>query len=592
MDFPRERFDAFCRHLVINSRDAGLVPLVLNGAQRYFIDQVTAGLKSGIHDFVTLKARQLGISTVCLALDLFWQFLYPGMEGGLVVDKEKTRDQFKATLEAYMSALPRRFVIPARLHNRNQLVLANRSRLSYMIAGGRNSGALSRGEGLNFLHATECSGYSDVEGLESLNASLSETHPHRLYNYESTARGYNLWYDMWKDAKRARTTKAIFIGWWRKEEYSVSRETNIFKVYWNNRLSAEERGWAKQVKKLYDYEITPEQWAWWRWKLAEKIHDEGFAFSNYPFFEDQAFVLTGNQFFDVGTLEEMYKAALAQEYTGYSYSIGTRFEDTQIEQTRGGELTVWEEPVKGGAYIVSADPAYGESENADSFCIQIMRCYPDRVVQVAEYNTPGCTMYGFAWVIASLCGAYSSPDRCPILILELNGPGRGVLQELMRMPQQYSAQIAGLSGGQRAAIVNIFSSIQHFLYKRPDTFSGGRLLQWETNYKNKTIMMNLLRDYLERRMLVVNSPAAIEEARFISQEGSHIAGAGKSKDDRVIALAMACYAYAEQMLPQLQMEGAVKAEHAEGPPPPVLNRVISNYLAEKLAPQEDSEWLN
>lgn len=592
MDFPRARFDDFCSHLVINSRDRGLVPLVFNGAQNYFLDEVTSGLQSGIHDFVVLKARQLGISTINLALDLFWQFSNAGMEGGLVVDKEKTRDQFKATLEAYMGALPKRYKVPVRLHNRNQLVLANRSRVSYMIAGGRNSGALSRGEGLNFLHATECSGYSDSEGIESLNASLSETNPKRLYVYESTARGYNMWYDMWKDAKRARTTKAIFIGWWRKQEYSVNRDSTIFKVYWNNRLTADERGWARQVKKLYGYELKPEQWAWWRWKLAEKVHDESFAFSNYPFFEDQAFVLTGSQFFEAGTLDEMYKQALLLEFTGYTYSIGTRFEDTAIEENRGGELNVWEEPVRGASYVIAADPAYGESDNADSFCIEILRCYPDKLEQVAEFNTPNCTMYGFAWIIAHLCGAYSSDDRTPVLILELGGPGRGVLQELMRMPQQYSAAIAGLSADQRAHIVNIFSSIQHFLYKRPDTFSGSRLLQWETNYKTKTIMMNTLRDYLERGMLLVRSPQFLEEARFVSQEGSKIAGAGRSKDDRVIAMALGVMAYAEQMQPQLLTEGAVKSVAVNKPPEPVINRVIGSYLAEKMKVAEESQYLN
>lgn len=593
LNFPTERFERFCSHLVISSKEKGLVPLYLNTAQRYWMERVTAGLTNGVHHFVTLKARQLGISTVCLSLDLFWQFMFPGMEGGLVVDKEKTRDQFKAILEAYLKGLPKRFMVPARLHNRNQLVLANRSRLSYMIAGGRNSGSLSRSEGINFLHATECSSYTDPEGIVSLMASLAETHPHRLYNFESTARGYNLWYDMWKDAKRARTTEAIFIGWWRKSEYSVPRESNIFKVYWNNRLTHEERLWAKQVKKLYQFEIQPEQWAWWRWKLAEQLHTEGSALSEFPFFEDQAFVLTGEQFFDLGILDELYKSTMLNEFQGYTYHVGTRFEDTRIEESRGGELTVYEQPIPHAAYVIAADPAYGESDNSDSFSIQILRAFPDRLEQVAEYNTPHMTMYGFAWVIAHLCGAYSSPDRDPLLILELNGPGRGVLQELLRMPQQYSAQISGLNEQQRESIQNIFSSIQHFLYKRPDTFSSSRLLQWETTYKTKTLMMNLLRDLLERRMLTIRSPLFVEEARFISQEGSRIAGAGHSKDDRVIAMAMGCVAWAEQLQPVLLAEGAARVVDPNGAPQPtpVMERLVGGYLDRMLKQSEESRWM-
>ena len=591
MKFPVKQFEDFCARLTIDSRDYGLVALKLNGPQRFFVSEVSRALENDVHHFVVLKCRQAGISTIGLALDLFWQFKYPGTQGALVVDKEKTRDQFRSTLEAYINGLPPEFKLQPSSRNRNQLVFPNRSKLAYLVAGGRQSGALARGAGLNFVHATELSSWTDPEGIASLLASMAEIHPRRFYLFESTARGFNEFYDMWKDAKRARTIRPIFIGWWLKEDYSVKRDGKIFPVYWNGRLSGEEKRWSREVKKLYGHEIQPEQWAWWRWKLNEQMHDKNTALAEFPFYEDQAFVLTGEQFFDLATLQELYQTTLAAPYTGYRYAVGTKFEETRIEETQDGELEVWEEPVKGAAYIIAADPAYGESDLADHFCIQVLRAWPDKLEQVAEYNTPGMTMYGFAWIIAHLCGAYGSRERDPLLILELGGPGRGVLQELMRMPTQYGNSFSGLEPKQNEAIQNLFGSIQHFLYKRPDTFSSSRLLQWETNFRTKTLMMNTLRDMLERKMLTVRSPGFVDEARYISQIGNSIKGAGKNKDDRVIAMALGCVAWAEQLRPQLLGEGVANAMAPPGADSPVT-RAVGHYMDRLLQRTEDDIWSN
>lgn len=590
MRFPIEPFTRFCSRLTIDSREQGLVKLKLNGAQTALIGRLDAGLTRGTHHFVCLKARQLGISTLALAFDLFWQFRYPGTQGALVVDKEKTRDQFRSTLEAYIEALPEAWKYAPTSRNRNQLVFPNRSRLAYLVAGGRQSGALARGAGLNFIHASEISSWTDPEGIGSLMASMAEKHPRRFFLFESSARGFNEFYDMWKDAKRARTIEAIFIGWWAKGDYALDPAGTLFKVYWHGTLTGEERGWARNVQKLYGVEITPPQWAWWRWMSHEKIHDKNTALAEFPFFEDQAFVLTGEQFFDLAVLQELYASTAVLPFSGYRYQVGTRFEDTVLYPARDGELTVWAEPVVGAAYVIAADPAYGESDLADHFCIQVLRAWPDKLEQVAEYNTPGMTMYGFAWIIAHLCGAYSSQDCDPLLILELGGPGRGVLQELMRMPAQYSAAVNSLSSQQNAVLANLFGSIQHFLYKRPDTFSSSRLLQWETNHRTKQLMMNLCRDMLERGQLTVRSPGFVEEARYISQLGSRIAGAGRSKDDRVMAMAMGCVAWSEQLQPRLLNAGAVKA--VAGANPGVVSRAVSSYLENLMQRSDTDRWEN
>ena len=112
----------------------------LLGTQRFVMEQIGKGLEEGKHFFVILKGRQLGITTISLALDLYWHFINPGFQGTLTTDTEENRDVFRTTLGMYMDGLPPEYKIPLLTHNRNQMVLKNRSRLFYQVAGIRAKG--------------------------------------------------------------------------------------------------------------------------------------------------------------------------------------------------------------------------------------------------------------------------------------------------------------------------------------------------------------------------------------------------------------------------------------------------------------------
>src|SRR6478609_2812370 len=45
--------------------------------QRMFLEQLAEGLDRGQHTFVTLKGRQQGLSTITLAVLLFWVAVHP-----------------------------------------------------------------------------------------------------------------------------------------------------------------------------------------------------------------------------------------------------------------------------------------------------------------------------------------------------------------------------------------------------------------------------------------------------------------------------------------------------------------------------------
>lgn len=577
--FNLKNFYKFASQLSIDSKEHGIKKLGrdLLGTQTYVMDEIASGLSDDIHHFVILKGRQQGITTVTLALDLYWHFLHSGLNGTLVTDTEENRDQFRSTLGMYMEHLPNEFKIPLIAHNRNQFVLKNRSRMFYQIAGTRAKGGLGRGKGITYLHSTETSSYGDDEGIASLMASLAEKNENRLFVFESTARGYNLFHDMWATAKRARTQKAIFCGWWRNQLYSVEKSSDVYKTYWDGKLAPEEREWVGEVKKLYGIEINPQQIAWWRWKMLEGIQDDSLMYQEFPPTEDYAFIMTGTGFFSQTRCTDAAKKAKSISPDYYRFIMGENFENTTLVKStdRLATLKIWEEPVDKGYYVIGADPAYGSSDWADRFCIQVFRCYSDGLDQVAEFATSELNTYQFAWVICYLAGLYKNST----LNLEINGPGQAVINE-MRNLKRIATSMGTKQGND---LYNVLGNMSNYIWRRNDSLTGpGMSIGYLTTQATKSRMMNYFKDYFERGMMGVSSMDLLDEMKSIVQDGGSIEAHGRGKDDRVMAAGLACVAYAEQVQPRLvnaKMSRKVAASLDNiTPEVAAMNQNVTTYL--------------
>jgi hypothetical protein len=576
--FNQKQFYNFCSQLKIETKEQGLKKMGnLLGTQTYVMDEITKGLQDDVHFFVILKGRQLGITTISLALDLYWHFIHAGLQGTLTTDTEENRDMFRSTLAMYMDGLPKEYRIPLLAHNRNQLSLKNRSRLFYQVAGLRAKGSLGRGKAITYLHGTETSSWGDEEGLASLLASLAETNPHRLYLFESTARGFNMFHDMYVTAKRARTQRAIFCGWWRNELYSLDPEGMTYKVYWDGKLTGEEKEWVKDIKKLYGVEINSRQMAWWRWKMIEGIKDESLMYQEFPPTEDYAFVMTGTSFFSNSRCTDAVKALKKRSFDCYRYSFGVNFHDTEVLKSteRLGTLKIWEEPIDTAYYVIGADPAYGSSDWADRFCIQVFRCYADGLEQVASFATSEMNTYQFAWVIAHLAGAYKNST----LNLEINGPGQAVINELKNLKRQAAAMGTALGKD----LMDVYGNMQNYIWRRNDTLGGvSNSIGWLTTAATKERMLSYMKDFFERGMMDIVDMDTIEEMKTMVRDGGSIEASGRNKDDRVIACALATAAFAEQVQPRLIMQKITRnisrIQDDFTPEQLTVGRNVSDYL--------------
>ena len=584
--FDFNHFQAFIDSLPVNTKERGLVLLGKNllGTQKRLLTEVQRGMQDGVRDFVTLKARQIGVSTLSLALDMYWLFRFDGTPGVMVVHEESARDQFRAILELYYENLPDVWKQGIVQHNRHQLVLENRSMLQYKVAGVKATSAktLGRSSAVAFGHMTEIAYWGDPQQIHSLKASMAEMNPNRFFHWESTANGFNHFHEMWEDALASVATRAIFISWWSNEFYRVPRDGLKWKQYWGGkgRLTSNETSAVKRLKREYDIELDDEQLAWYRWMRAEKVTDEMALMAEYPWFPDDAFVATGSKFFTGQAITENYKRVLQEPVPQtFRVRIGSEFTDTELADVpeRLAHLRVWAEPEPGAYYVLGGDPAYGSSEDSDRFAISVLRAYANRIEQVAEYCTTDLAPYTFAWVVVYLAGCY---QPC-VYNLEVNGPGGAVLQEIDNLKK-----LAGkaLRRGESKTMRDVIGKMQQFYYAREDSITRRPTgLHTLTTQRVKDVYMSGLKDVFERGIFVPHSKYLIDEMKSVVRDGGSIEAPGDAHDDRVVASALAVKAWQDQLRSRLINQNVIwvspeDRKFAEVKPDTPLGRNVRSYL--------------
>lgn len=551
----RESLLQFLDNAYIDSKDTGAHTCLgksLFLAQWMILDALFEGLAEGIHDYYILKSRQLGSSTLVRAICVFWLGVHDGLRAALVFDTDKNRNNARRELESMIDNLPSSIKFPRiKSRNRDSLTLENGSSIEFMAAGvkkNRSSGVLGRSSGLSMAHCSEMCSWDNDEGVVSFRQALSDINPNRLYIWESTARGYNIWKEIWDDARKDPHAKCVFLGWWAKQSQKIDIRDADFLKYGEPHPTEEEIERIALVKEKYGVEIGPEQLAWVRKRLNtldDDPNEEGgsdpYKIQEQPWCEEDAFQMTGATFFASEVLQDMANKHASNKYKSYSYSGGDEFVDMRVwpaANKRSVQLKVWEEPENSnGVYIVSADPAFGTSEFNDRSGAQVLRCYADGLDQVAEYAWPMINTLQFAWVLASLMGWYGQSNNEVYFILEINGPGDAVLKELQHLKRH-------IEGGYQPTQVetqglqNVFRNVRNYFWTKTDALAPTRNLHMLTQERTKISMMERLNDFVTNGMIHVRSMETLEEMRWVQREGDRIEAQGSKKDDRVMALAL------------------------------------------------------
>lgn len=554
----RDSFYSFLKVVRINSKEKGPIALGdhIYRAQHRFFDWVFDGLGKDVHDFKHLKSRQLGVSTASRALTVFWCGLHEGLRGYMVFDTDSHKEEARLELLEMINGLPSEYRFPrVKTSNRYLIVLENDTRINLAAAGAKvtkSTSTLGRSSGINFVHASEVCSWGDIEAVEAFKAALAQDFENRLYIWESTAKGYNIWRDIWIEAKEDSDHQyTLFTGWWGKDNQLIRRTDPDYERYGVQPPTDDEIRKINIVKQEYGWDVTSEQLAWVRRYMNPGAKAEGDSPIDFegstsriqeaPWHEEEAFQATGAVFFAPEKLADQISKNVSKKYKTWKYEPGLEFHELRVypaPNTRMVELKVWEEPVEDAIYIMAIDPAFGHSETSDRSAIQIVRCYADGLDQVAEYAWPLITTNHLAWVAASLAAWYGGKQSEVYFILEINGPGDAVLTEMKQLRHRLESGYLP-KDAEEAGLRDIFRNVKNYFYWRTDSLGPGRSLHWKTAANNKIGLMERLRDFISNGMLRVRSMATIDEMISVSREGDSISAQGRKKDDRVIALALA-----------------------------------------------------
>ena len=345
----------------------------------------------------------------------------------------------------------------------------------------------------------------------------------------------------------------------------------------------------------YGWQMTTEQWAWWRKQSFDR--SESNLLQEFPWHEKVAFQVTGSPFFSIKRLNadiDFVSDSTAVTFTGYKYELPDLFEHmscAQVYTAKEAELKLWELPVKNARYAIGVDVAYGRSATNDRHCIEVFRCYADKLVQVAEWATSIPETRHVAWVLAHLAGSY----RDCMINLEVSGPGLQVMSEVKFLRQKIAtAHLRNLDAVFDAK--NALDQARWFLYHRADTPGQGYMYNWKTNHDNKTEMFNGLRDGYNTDQVVVRSIPLLEEMVTLVQNGVSIQASARNKDDRPFAAGLAHYAWMHWIrFPMLQDNRTFAIEMAKQQAMAanggnVITGLIPRFFAQQAAQRKEAEF--
>jgi hypothetical protein len=586
-------------------------------AEQELVDiETTAGtfIAEGL---LTHNCRQSGVTTLGLGVALMWCFRFAGMIFGFIADtaqrlalNRKLCKQFVRSLKAVPEW--RQEVTD---DNRYELSFGNDSSIYWMNANSDDEGGLGRSIGLTSMWVTEIGLCKDVEGMLSLLSSISENNPIALNVLEGTAKGPNLFKELYDIAKEPtnQSQRAIFVPWWIHPWYEHQLDNPVhkerFKVYWGQlpRLTRDEARWVESIKLRYSFDIRPTQISWWRWHLRERKKDNLLLmYQEYPPLEEDAWTYGGNSFVDGRKLSVLQSRAMSSRKDPRKYFVfdpgdGVKFETSDLREVNPDhsyfDLVCYAEPVVGPRvrYCIGHDPSHGADPEGDHCCSEVLLCYLDKAVQVAEFLKREIPTYQQAWVILHLVGAYNSGESETHLNIEMQGGGDQIYDEIKRLQKE-------LAYGYTPKLARYFQRMSHYLYTRSDSMSSkGSTVHWETSWRTRPRMLHNLKNLIERGSLELKSEEAIKEIASMSQLRTGEIETG-DQNHRLMALAIAGMAYIQILEMDIAgqkefLSDALKQVHGDNlnpaalTPDQVMNGAVDRWrqdvLAQEIEEHED-----
>ena len=495
--------------LHIRTKDKQLAPLVPNAVQTLYLDMLQSAhegfdWRNGIYTLRgvredILKARQEGMSTLWLALYFLDTINIPLTQTIILAHDTDTTERLFKIVHRFYEHLPPHKKRPKKYSSRREIEFAD---IDSIIAVGTAGGdAVGRGGTINNVHMSERAFWPGVDGGVELEMGLMEAVPlDGNITRETTANGLNGYYQERQDEERGESIYTPrFFGWNLNPEYRIEPAPDFVRTEEEETLAA-------------GYGIDDAQLAWRRVKrlaLKDKFAQE------YPINAQEAFLASGNPYFDRSFLFEVLAALNRPEFAPITLDIYRERFQRIWQAHKEGKLLVWEAPAAGREYTIGADTAEGidESGKADFDSADVIDTSSG--VQVAHLHGKWDTReYGL--MLAELGTLYNEA----LLGVERNNHGHAVLNAII-----YEADYD-----------NVYYHEEYDEVKKLASRKPG----WPTTVRTKFFALDGLATSIVERAIRLRSKLSVSELlTYVKLPGGKAGGDGGSHDDCVSSLAIA-----------------------------------------------------
>lgn len=524
-------------HFLIRDKEKVVVPFKFNDSQLLVYDEIQRlRHKNKPVRILILKARQLGMSSMVLALQLCEAILHPGSTCLTVsYDKEKSGQHLLSRIKDHYRQLPEWLRPMWKYNNVGCIEFANPSLKEYIHNPGINSKLyidsaesidVGRSFTVNYAHLTEFAKWP--RPAETLSSLMQAVPQQGTCIIETTASGASgLFYEMWQDAAKDPDAGwlPIFIPFWVNPEYchydlSPADETHIIET-----LSQEEK------TLVNNFGLTLGQISWMRWCVRVNCSGSMSQFmQEYAPTAEDCFLVQGESVFSKEKIR-FYNSRVKPGHRGF-LQRGPKG-NVEFVESNNGPLTLWDKPRPGWVYSIGVDPCSGvgevfkqlpEAERArlgrggkvDYAAMQVIALKGnDRYSQVAEFHD------------------FTSPHRLAQQAMMLGE----FFNKALIMPEA-----TGVGQALMAELRFNYPNLGY--YERVDkrSLEGiSRYLGWDTNVRSAQLLRQELLSVLNEGRIEIMSKALIKEMTtyVYKKDSTKMEAAAGCHDDLLMALGLA-----------------------------------------------------
>ena len=340
----------------IRDKSGNLVKLKFNYAQERFYELLKESYGNKPSRFIVLKARQLGISTFTEAFITFMTMFNPNTSSVLLAHQSDSASAIFNMTKLFVNELPLSMQPQQKYSNAKEIVFDGENGLKSSVRVMVASDA-TRGSTYKYAHLSEVAFWEHPEeALLALNQAVPMTND-SLIVIESTANGFNYFYNLWQDAVNGRNDYTpIFFPWYVDPNYSRPYDGFEMTLY------------EQSIREKFN--LTMEQLQWRRWCIANNCGGDETKFrQEYPITPEEAFITSGTSVFNSELILEHMKNLTPPLRTGYfSYDYdGLHLTNIHWVNDPLGYIKIYKEP--SGSSVIGGDTA---GEGSDFFAGQVL----------------------------------------------------------------------------------------------------------------------------------------------------------------------------------------------------------------------------